>query len=239
MKGAVVTFRHPGERWLLTDTSEPKAMVLALESGEARFEEFGMIGIPNNESPEVTLFKDADGSWKLEDVEGALLELRDGHTFESGGQRFAFSCPTTSDLTASVGTSLLSDPPTLVFVVSSDEDFVELSLQYQIRSVPLGSRAHNYVLLTLARQRLADLAQGVAGPSAGWVDKEDLANGLRMTRIPLDGEIWRIRKHFASRGYPNSMGIIETRTLTPVRTPPRPTETSECARLGRTRGSRA
>lgn len=213
-KGAVLTFGHPDERWHLSDTSEPQAMLLTIDSGETRLEQFGMIGIPSNESPDVTLFKDADGAWKLEDAEGSVSELRNGQTIECNGQNFVFSFPSTSDLTASVGGVLFSGAPQLVFVVSSDEDFVELSLEYEKRTIALGSRAHNYLLLTLARQRLADIANQVAPPSCGWMDKEELADGLRMTRILLDGEIWRLRKHFANHGYPNPTGIIESRTRT-------------------------
>jgi hypothetical protein len=214
LKGAVVSFGHPDERWSLSDTSEPQAMVLALDSGVVRLERFGLIGIPSNENPEVTLFKDADGSWKLEDLEGSLRELGAGHSFELAGQNYVFSCPSTNDLTVSVGTALLTGPPTLNFVVSSDEDFVALSLSYENRSVALGSRAHNYLLLTLARQRLADAANNVAPASSGWVDKDELSAGLRMTPQQVDGEIFRIRRHFASHGIPDSSSVIERRERT-------------------------
>jgi hypothetical protein len=214
LKDAVVSFGHPDERWSLTDTSEPQAMVLALDTGEARLEHFGMIGIPSNENPELTLFRDLDGAWKLEDLDGSLRALGAGHTFELGGRSYVFSCPSTNNLTASIGVALPRGLPTLKFVVSSDEDFVELSLEYEGRSLPLGSRAHNYLLLTLARQRLADLANAVASASSGWIDKDELANGLRITPPQIDGEIFRIRRHFASHGVPDSSGVIERRERT-------------------------
>jgi len=214
LKGAVVSFGHPDERWSLADASEPQAMVLALDSGKVRQEHFGMIGIPSTDSPEVTLFKDADGIWRLEDSEGSVRGLRNGQTFELGGQSYVFSCPSTNDLTASIGTALQRGAPTLKFVVSSDEDFVELSVEYENRSVALGSRAHNYLLLTLARQKLADLADQIAPASCGWMDKDQLASGLRMTPQQIDGEIFRIRRHFASHGVPESSSVIERRERT-------------------------
>lgn len=214
LKGAVVSFGHPDERWALTDTSEPQAMVVALDTGEARLEHYGMIGIPSNDNPELTLFRDLDGAWQLEDVDGTVRTLGSGHTFDSGGRSYAFSCPSPNNLTASIGTALISGPPTIKFHVSSDEDFVELSLEYSNRSVSLGSRAHNYLLLTLARQRLADMANEVAQASSGWVDKDELAAGLRMSPPQVDGEIFRIRRHFASHGVPDSSGVIERRERT-------------------------
>jgi len=213
-KGSVVSFGHPEQCWALVDASEPQVMVLTLESGQVFLENFGMIGIPSAESPELTLFKDADGFWRMEDSEGTVRGLRNGQPFEFGGQSYVFSCPSSNDLTASIGTSLQRAAPTLKFMVSSDEDFVELSLEYANKSVALGSRAHNYLLLTLARQKLADSAEKVAPASCGWMDKDQLADGLRMTPQQVDGEIFRIRRHFASHGVPESSSVIERRERT-------------------------
>jgi hypothetical protein len=213
-KGAVVTFGHQQERWVLADTSEPQVMVVALDSDEARVEHHGMIGIPSNESPECTVFLDVDGAWKLEDADGALLELQDSQNFEARGRKYRFSRPTSNDLTAGAEPTTDSEPATLHFLVSSDEDFVELTLEYHHRNVSLGSRAHNYLLLTLARHKLAELAAGIAESSSGWMDKDQLADGLRITPPQVDGEIFRIRKHFASHGLHEAATIIERRART-------------------------
>jgi len=214
VKGSVVSFGHPDQRWSLVDASEPHALVLALDSGEVRVENFGMIGIPSAESPELTVFKDPDGIWRMEDLEGTVRALRNGQPFEFGGKSYVFSCPSSNDLTVSVGTAVQRHAPTLKFVVSSDEDFVELSMEYAKKTVQLGSRAHNYLLLTLARQRLADSAEQIPPPSCGWMDKDQLASGLRMTPQQIDGEIFRIRRHFASHDVPESSSVIERRERT-------------------------
>ncbi len=212
-KGAIIAFGNQQERWVLADTSEPQVMVVAADSGETHLEHHGMIGIPSNESPECTVFLDRDGLWKLEDSEGDVLELRDGHSFEVRGQSYRFSWPVSSDLTVSPEQAP-SDPPTLHFFVSSDEDFVELTVEQATRTVPLGSRAHNYLLLTLARHKLAELAAGVPESSSGWMDKDRLADGLRISPAQVDGEVFRIRKHFASHGLPESATILERRART-------------------------
>ena len=213
-KGAVITFGHQEERWVLSDTSEPQVMVVALDSGEARLEHCGMIGIPSNDDPECTLFLDGAGAWKLEEADGAVLELRDGQTFEVGGRGYRFSRPSSNDLTESAEPASSTEPPTLHFLVSSDEDFVELTLEYGNRSVALGSRAHNYLLLTLARHKLRESEAGIPEASSGWMDKDQLADGLRITPPQVDGEIFRIRKHFAGHGLQESRTIIERRART-------------------------
>jgi hypothetical protein len=43
-KGSVLSFGHPHERWALIDTSEPQVMALSLDTGDAHFQQLGMIG---------------------------------------------------------------------------------------------------------------------------------------------------------------------------------------------------
>lgn len=213
-KGAMITFGHQQERWILVDASEPEVMVVALGSGEARLPHHGLIGIPSSDHPECTVFLDLDGAWKLEDADGARLVLHDSQNFEAHGQLYRFSCPSSNDLTENAESAAKNEPATLHFLVSLDEDFVELTLEYPHRSVALGSRAHNYLLLTLARHKLSELSTGIAEDSAGWMDKDQLAAGLRITPTQVDGEIFRIRKHFASHGLQESAAIIERRSRT-------------------------
>jgi hypothetical protein len=106
------------------------------------------------------------------------------------------------------------DEPELCFRVSSDEEFVELDLVDASRRVALGSRSHNYLLLTLARSYLADAAAGLPPASSGWMDKEALAKGLSTTPEQIDGEVFRVRKHFARHGLREAAIIIERRPRT-------------------------
>jgi hypothetical protein len=82
------------------------------------------------------------------------------------------------------------------------------------RSVNLGARSLNYLLLYLARARLADMNNGVPDTSCGWVYKEDLAKALQMTPAQVDGEVYRIRHHFARFELPELGLMIERRGRT-------------------------
>lgn len=215
VKDAVLTFGQDDERWALVDAGEPQIMAVALDSGQALLGTEGIIGLPSSKNPECTLYLDQDGSWKLEQESGEVSVVGDGDVVEAAGRRFRFCCPTASVPAETWSLTRGSGQPTLCFVVSSDEDFVELSLQYPDgRNVPLGSRSHNYLLLTLARRRLADRAAGVAEASCGWMDKEQLADGFNVTPQQIDGEVFRIRKHFSQHGLPESTTVIERRPRT-------------------------
>lgn len=214
VKDAVITFGHPDESWVLVDAGEPQIMAVALDTGQALLGSEGIIGLPSSKDPVHTLYLDHDGSWKLEHPSGEVEVVVDGQVIESSGRRFRFCCPTAAAPAETWSLTRSAGEPTLCFAVSSDEDFVELSLEYPSRSVPLGSRSHNYFLLTLARQRLTDREAGLPEPSCGWMDKEQLADGFKMTPQQVDGEVFRIRKHFSQHGLAESTKVIERRPRT-------------------------
>lgn len=213
LKDGIVTFGHADERWALVDAGEPQTMALALDDGEALLNLQGLIGLPSSKSPECTLFQDHEGVWRIERADGEVEVVTDGHIIDCAGRQFRFCCPASTSATE----TLLAAPrgePTLCFSVSSDEDFVELTLEYPERKIALGSRSHNYLMLTLARQKLADLAANLPEASCGWMDKDELADGFKMTPQQVDGEVFRIRKHFTQHGLPESTTVIERRPRT-------------------------
>ena len=66
-------------------------------------------------------------------------------------------------------------------------------------------------MLTLARARLADEANNISELDCGWVYKEQLAQGLLVSSQQVDGEVFRIRRHFGQHGVSQSATIIERR----------------------------
>jgi len=214
LKDAVLTFGHADERWALVDAAEPATMAVALDTGQALLGAQGLIGLPSSKNPECTLFLAQDGTWRVEQANGEVEVLVDGQVIECAGQKFRFCCPTSNSATEALVASSSPGRPTLLFAVSSDEDFVELTLAYAEKRIALGSRSHNYLMLTLARQMLADRAANLPEASCGWMDKDVLAEGFKMTPQQVDGEVFRIRKHFMQHGLPESTTIIERRPRT-------------------------
>lgn len=100
----------------------------------------------------------------------------------------------------------------LAFSVSLDEEHVELLVTCGGRTFGLGDRGHNYLLLTLARQRMDDAARGVTESECGWVALEDVEHDRTMSPPRLNMDVHRIRKQFAAVGVIDAEGIIERRT---------------------------
>jgi pSer/pThr/pTyr-binding forkhead associated (FHA) protein len=211
----VLAFGHAAEQWVMVDTSAPQSMVVDVGTGLAVSGVNGVIGVPSTANPVCTVFRDANGHFKLEHADEPLRLLHDGDRFECGGQVFRFV------RALAVGGTETSDHPaldapetTLLFSVSRDEEYVSLALREGERRVDLGARAQNYLLLTLARRRTADSDLTLPESARGWMYKEDLADALKMSPAQVDGEVFRIRQHFAQHGVPEAASIIERRPRT-------------------------
>ncbi len=64
----------------------------------------------------------------------------------------------------------------------------------------LGARAHNYLLLTLARRRKHEEKSGVDPSEAGWVYVDDLMKELRLERSALNVQVWHACQAFMKEG---------------------------------------
>jgi hypothetical protein len=99
----------------------------------------------------------------------------------------------------------------LSFAVSSDEEHVQLHMIVGGQVFDMGCRAHNYLLLTLARRRIADRTRGALETACGWLCPDDLSHDPMMDPPRLNIDVFRIRKQFAARGIGHAEAIIERR----------------------------
>lgn len=210
--GANFSFGRTSETWTLEDASPPAVMVTRLSSGHSHVASEGSITLPSDDGTTALcmIHRVKDGVWQLDHPERPSRFIDDGQIFEIDGALYRFSCP------QALGATVAESPEeraVIAFRVSSDEEFIELSLRYASHVVPLGSRSHNYLLLVLARARLADIAAGLDEANAGWVYKNELADALATTPQQVDGEVFRIRANFAQHSG-ESGRVIERRPRT-------------------------
>ena len=133
-----------------------------------------------------------------------------------GGADWRLHLPSAWEATleASADTPVHLASSELRFRVSSDEEFVELSLLHEGGELALRPRAHHYVLLTLARARLKDAAEGGRPADHGWLYAEELARMLGVDDMHLNTDIYRARKQLGSRGVQGAAGLVERRRST-------------------------
>jgi FHA domain len=214
-QGAKIAFGKIEQEWELIDESPPWVMAVPLDGGDPTQLDGDLLALPSSEDPRVTIYRNADGAWVLEQPE-SVSPITNLQTFEIDGRAFRFSCPESISKTSLADSSLELEVRhlTLLFSVSQDEEHVQLQATYGTSTFDLGARSHNYLLLTLARKRLEDGAEGLPETTCGWIYLEDLAHDPSMAPPQLNIDVFRIRKQFAALGVIDAANIIERRPRT-------------------------
>ncbi|MGA2448339.1 MAG: FHA domain-containing protein [Polyangiaceae bacterium] len=216
-QGARIGFGRPAEEWELVDADAPEVMAVPLDGGPPARMDGEMIALPSSEDPQATIYRTGDGEWALERSEELVIPVRNASIFDAVGRLWRFCC---ADLSPS--TIAPSDAyPRLVslrvatlhvhFDVSRDEEHVNLRVSADGQTLDLGSRAPNYLLLTLGRRRLADAARGLTDTTCGWSEIEELARDPSMAPPRLNIDVFRIRQMFAGIGLLDAANIVERR----------------------------
>jgi pSer/pThr/pTyr-binding forkhead associated (FHA) protein len=216
-RGAKLAFGKVSEgQWEVADTSPPPAMAVPLDGGEPVQIDGDFIVLPSNDDPRVTIYRNQEGVWVLEHSDESSAPILNLQTFEVSGRGWRFCCAEESRTTA-LGPSpadLEVCHLSLAFSVSRDEEHVELQASSRGITFDLGARAHNYLLLTLARRRLKDAEEGLPHVTCGWIDQEELAHDPSMAPPQLNIDVFRIRKQFAALGVMDAANIVERRPRT-------------------------
>jgi FHA domain len=199
--------------WELADDSPPSSLLVPSSGGPPIPLVSDLIGLPA-EQVRVTLWRTEDGGWWFETEDAAARQLKPQHGFELDGQTWrlvVWDSNTTTDILLrprEVGEA------ELVIRHSLDEEHVEVELKIGKRCHSLGERQHHYVLLLLARQRLADRENGEPEGSCGWVYQDDFARQLGVDRTQLNLSVFRIRQQFAALGCLDPASVIVRRAQT-------------------------
>jgi hypothetical protein len=215
-KGSRFAFGKREREWEMVDASPPPVMAVPLGGGEPALLEGDFIGLPSSDDPRATIYRTIDGLWVLESADEGPRPLVDLQTFEAVGRLWRFSCaemppPTLATTSNPLHARFELRDLDLALGVSRDEEYVSLEMKYAGRDIDMGSRKHNYLLLTLARRRLEEKAQGLPETSCGWIDQEELAHDPSMAPPQLNIDVFRIRERFAKAGVIDAVGIIERR----------------------------
>lgn len=214
-RGDRISFGHGDELWELVDATGPELMVVSQSGRITLTADDAIVAIPRAEEPKASVYRNSKGTWVLERTDD-LVELTDQQAFDVDGERWIFHSPEAVQQTSSVADLVPQRIETVVlhFEVSSDEEFVGLRAESGGHLVDLGSRAHNYLLLTLARKKLSDVAENVRATGCGWVYQDDLLRDLKVTPGQLNLDIFRIRKQFGALDVVDSASIVQRRPLT-------------------------
>ena len=208
--GAEFSFAGSSSSFTLIDMSAPR-LIATSELGELRVASEDLLFIPSEDEPELAIYRDDDGSWMVESDQGATL-VDEREPLTAGGRTWRLHLPTRPPDTRTTDADLQLRTLELHFVVSRDEEHIELGLYDGADLRRVESRAHLALLLTLARMRLADHQRGdLPVGECGWVHRDDLARMLAIEPTLLNLWIHRARKQLLAAGVRDSSLVIERR----------------------------
>ena len=218
-RGAAIAFGDADHSWQLVDDEPPTLMALPAEGGgEPVCARDDLLALPDEDHPEVVVYRDAAGDFLVEQG-GGTARIGDRHAVRAGGRDYVLRIP---DLVAPTWDNSAAAPQlaalALRFSVSRDEEYVALEARFDHRVIDLGARAHHQVLLALARSRLEDRQAGGRGAgtesSEGWIYQDELASQLAMDEMHLNVAVFRCRRQLAEAGIAGAASIVERRRPT-------------------------
>lgn len=220
-KGVRLAFGTETNEWEIVDDSAPAVMAVPLDGGKPRVLEDGLVALPSPEEPRFSIYRGTDGRWLLENGQSfEAMPLTHAQTFQAAGRLWRFCCPTlvaptlerprtTKEL--AVPTSFSIRNMRLKLSVTQNQEYVEAHATQDGREVSLGASVYLYLLVILARQRIADADAGVRDGACGWVDYEGVADPMMESSAQLALGVHRVRKIFLKAGFGDGAQIIERR----------------------------
>ncbi len=206
-RGSVVAFGDLHESWCLRDCSRPAVHVEDTTTGARTFAEDGLLMLCSRGAESMSILYRGDG-WQLESG-GSTLGLCDGQTFLFDRRLHRFHLADVASQTVTLNQPTRLSGSTLRIVVSKDEETVTALLETDRKLIDLGTRNSFYLLLILARKKLADAEH--AGGDPGWITVSELLRMLPDYGSPehLNVDVYRLRRLLARAGVADAPSIIE------------------------------
>ncbi|MCK6551406.1 FHA domain-containing protein [Myxococcota bacterium] len=209
LAGSVLGFGDVRERWLFENDDPPGMMVVDVASGELRQVSGGLLALPTEERPLVTIYEAPDGRWVQHAVDREPVLLDEGSTITVGDRSYLVLLPAGME-----GTPIANEQPLLAEIdlelaPSMDQENVDVVVFHHGTRRVLGAREHGYLMLLLAQRRIEDAE--LPSSEQGWIDRDELLRMLRCTAPALDLLVHRARKQLGEAGVRGAAGIIEVR----------------------------
>jgi len=211
-RGDVILVGSEKHAYRLTDNGAPTASAVSQLHGHDILPTGDILALPDELDPVMTVYRDISGKWVGERSEG-VEPLRDLQLLRFQTDAFRIYLPVPSEETVRHKPAATIDSIGLQFTHSLDEEHVVVAaIRPHSDPLNLGARAHNYLLLLLARQRLQDADEGGPIDGHGWLYREELARMLGTDERTLNVHIYRARQALATVGVEDAALLIEVRT---------------------------
>lgn len=210
--GSVVVFGEAAPSFQVVDLDAPKVLARSLLNDRVVSETGEMLVLPDGGNPQLTLYRNKSGKWIGESAR-RIVALADLQLVRVAGDVYRVYLPEPSMATVHMQPKPSIDTVRLRFSHSTDEEYVALEAVTRWEEVlDLKARAHNYLLLLLARKRAEDSAKGGLSTGHGWVYRDQLARMLSTDEATVNVQIYRARRALADAGIDDAALVVESRT---------------------------
>lgn len=193
-----------GDGWKITNLDAPCSMLVPVVSGlpilqlKSILQLKNMAALPSEDEIITTVYPSSNGCWLCESDQGIAV-LRSGDLVAAGGKMWRFVEVRPSIKTQENERFKFSENHyiKLHFFVSQNEEHVSLTITINNQTFDLGERSHHYLILQLARKKLADDKASVDEKEQGWLDRNHLCKMLGLDVMHLNTQCYRFRKQVA------------------------------------------
>ena len=207
--GTRLAFGDLRSAWTVVDDDAPSIMAVHADSGLVQSGSNDLLLLPNDERPEASIYADIEGWWWIEDGEQSARKLQHQQTVSTSVGAWTVLLPTVGEGTPLLDAQIPFDAIELRFSVDRCEERVRVSFVAYGIEKHLAEREHGYVLLTLARARLAD--KELSADQRGWRNRDELERLLRIDSNTLNVAIHRARHQLSAAGVDNAAKLVEVR----------------------------
>lgn len=215
--GALLGFGAPNLGFRMVHSEPPRMRLRNEDTGALLEPHLGLVVLPSEEHPLVTLFQGLDG-W-YEEREGAVRQITDFAEVIVERERWLAEVPPAGDETAQTGLARSGGWATfeellLQFDVSRDRESVVLNIIAGTETRVVTNRAYHEMLLVLAEARIEGLAAGQPEPDQGWLHTDELCRRIAGDISKVNVDVFRARQQLDQLGVIESHRIVERRPTT-------------------------
>jgi hypothetical protein len=216
ISGSRLAFGHANDVYELVSDDAPHATATSAD-GNRREARQGPLLLPSAEAAVCMVYHEGK-DWYVDGPEPAPRRIASGETLRIGGQIWTLDLPVAVARTVEAGAGQWSlDSLLLRFLVSRDEEHVELELDNGSKRLRLPPSVCWETLLVLARERLEDRKRGLSEVEAGWMDVHDLQRALDLESDALNQQVLRARHALAVASVRDHSRLIERRRVRKIR----------------------
>ncbi len=210
--GSTLGFGGPEREWQVLELEAPQMMAIGARSGRKIVAQGGILALPSEDQPELTIFEVQQEGWCVESESGQRDAIEDLDTVQCDGETWRIQLPIEAEGTPLVQANMTLRNTQFLFRSWPDREAVGLDLVCRGDTISLIPREHLKILLQLARFRSEESAPPQRpGFEPGWRTLEELAADLKMSVNAVNVSTFRARRQLTEAGLVDASRIVQVR----------------------------